>query len=66
METYKDVPEMKEFLVKFMGLMGEHFTALADAAPPAAAPRGHLALRERARSGACSPRGSFRCRQPPR
>ena len=38
METYKDVPEMKEFLVKFMGLMGEHFTALADAAPPAAAP----------------------------
>jgi hypothetical protein len=29
---------MKEFLVKFMGLMGEHFTALADAAPPAAAP----------------------------
>ena len=31
------VPEMKAFLVKFMGLMGEHFTALADAAPPAAA-----------------------------
>jgi len=28
---------MKAFLVKFMGLMGEHFTALADAAPPAAA-----------------------------
>ena len=31
------VPEMKAFLVKFMGLLGEHFTALADAAPPAAA-----------------------------
>ena len=30
METYGDVPEMKEFLMKFMGLMGEHFTKLGE------------------------------------
>jgi len=30
LEQYGDVPEMRDFLTKFMKLMGDHFTALGD------------------------------------
>merc|ERR1711924_463483 len=34
MQQYGDVPEMREFIVAFMKLMGDHFTALGAAQQP--------------------------------